>query len=112
MKIYPRHAFVLLEHVDSTGTKREDWLSIFKTEDGAMDTTSDYRIDAGENGVTLPSLLNAVDGIASNEGRILIMTTNNPESLGSALKSPGRVDLQICFGSATMENMELCFLRT
>lgn len=48
--------------------------------------------------VTLSGLLNALDGIQNKDGRILIMTTNNPESLDDALIRSGRIDRKICFG--------------
>ncbi|KAL8301614.1 hypothetical protein RB597_002167 [Gaeumannomyces tritici] len=53
------------------------------------------------NGISLSGLLNAIDGVASHEGRVLIMTTNRPEVLDEALIRPGRVDLQVAFGNAT-----------
>ncbi|EEU44883.1 uncharacterized protein NECHADRAFT_49155 [Fusarium vanettenii 77-13-4] len=51
--------------------------------------------------ISLSGLLNAIDGVASHEGRILIMTTNKPESLDEALIRPGRVDVQVGFKNAT-----------
>ncbi|KAL8371788.1 hypothetical protein RB595_001536 [Gaeumannomyces hyphopodioides] len=55
------------------------------------------------NGISLSGLLNAIDGVASHEGRVLIMTTNRPEVLDEALIRPGRVDLQVAFGNATQD---------
>ncbi|KAL9471138.1 hypothetical protein ACSS6W_009079 [Trichoderma asperelloides] len=52
-------------------------------------------------GISLSGLLNAIDGVASHEGRILIMTTNKPEALDEALIRPGRVDVQVNFSNAT-----------
>lgn len=43
-------------------------------------------------GVTLSGLLNAIDGLAAREGRILFVTTNHPEKLDPALMRPGRID--------------------
>ena len=54
-----------------------------------------------EKKVSLSALLNALDGVASQEGRILIMTTNQPEKLDPALTRPGRVDKAIELGLAT-----------
>lgn len=51
--------------------------------------------------ISLSGLLNAIDGVASHEGRVLIMTTNKPESLDEALIRPGRVDVQVAFTNAT-----------
>jgi mitochondrial chaperone BCS1 len=56
---------------------------------------------ASLDGISLSGLLNAIDGVASHEGRVLIMTTNKPESLDEALVRPGRVDRQVAFSHAT-----------
>lgn len=50
--------------------------------------------DEGEikSKLTLSGLLNAIDGLFNNDGRILIMTTNKPEILDQALIRPGRID--------------------
>ncbi|KAK7750639.1 hypothetical protein SLS62_007486 [Diatrype stigma] len=64
-----------------------------------------------KKGISLSGLLNAIDGVASHEGRVLIMTTNVPESLDEALIRPGRVDLQVEFGNATRKQAEELFIR-
>ena len=61
--------------------------------------------------ISLSGLLNAIDGVASHEGRVLIMTTNKPESLDDALIRPGRVDLQVAFQNATSEQAGELFRR-
>lgn len=45
--------------------------------------------DKPVKGVTLSGLLNAIDGIASAEGRLLFCTTNHLESIDPALVRPG-----------------------
>ncbi|KAH6670568.1 mitochondrial chaperone bcs1 [Halenospora varia] len=50
--------------------------------------------------VYLSALLNVVDGVASQEGRILIMTTNHITHLNEALIRPGRVDKKFELGLA------------
>jgi chaperone BCS1 len=45
--------------------------------------------------VSFSGLLNALDGVRSQEGRILFMTTNHPENLDPALRRPGRTDLDV-----------------
>ena len=50
-----------------------------------------------EGKLTLSGLLNALDGVFSHEGRILIMTTNHPEVLDEALIRPGRIDRKFKF---------------
>jgi mitochondrial chaperone BCS1 len=64
-----------------------------------------------KKGISLSGLLNAIDGVASHEGRVLIMTTNAPESLDEALIRPGRVDLQVGFTNATQAQAEELFVR-
>ncbi|GAB7342817.1 hypothetical protein MBLNU457_g0946t1 [Dothideomycetes sp. NU457] len=53
--------------------------------------------DPNSNGISLSGLLNAIDGVATHEGRILIMTTNHIEKLDAALVRTGRVDMQVRF---------------
>ncbi|KAH6840918.1 BCS1 N terminal-domain-containing protein [Chaetomium sp. MPI-CAGE-AT-0009] len=68
--------------------------------------------DLGEKkGISLSGLLNAIDGVASHEGRVLIMTTNKPEALDEALIRPGRVDLQVSFTNATQQQARELFVR-
>ena len=45
-----------------------------------------------KKGLTTSGLLNAVDGIASRDGRALFITANHPERLDEALLRPGRID--------------------
>ncbi|OAA47529.1 bcs1 [Cordyceps fumosorosea ARSEF 2679] len=62
--------------------------------------------DAGSStssSVTLSALLNAIDGVGSVEGRILIMTTNHANRLDPAVTRPGRVDKKVEFGLASRE---------
>jgi chaperone BCS1 len=50
------------------------------------------------SGVTFSGLLNTIDGVAAQEGRALVMTTNHPERLDPALSRPGRVDMHVELG--------------
>ncbi|KAF2117921.1 P-loop containing nucleoside triphosphate hydrolase protein [Lophiotrema nucula] len=65
----------------------------------------------GPNMVTLSGLLNAIDGNASQEGRLLIMTSNNPDALDEALVRPGRVDKKIHFGNLSGSAARSIFMR-
>mmetsp|Transcript_107616 Transcript_107616/g.213819 ORF Transcript_107616/g.213819 Transcript_107616/m.213819 type:complete len:478 (-) Transcript_107616:376-1809(-) len=51
--------------------------------------------------LTFSGLLNALDGVAGQEGKLVIMTTNYPEKLDGALVRPGRVDLRAQFHNAS-----------
>ncbi|WPG98354.1 Hypothetical protein R9X50_00114300 [Acrodontium crateriforme] len=61
--------------------------------------------------ISLSGLLNAIDGVATHEGRVLIMTTNHPEKLDAALIRPGRVDRKVEFKLAMREQIRELFVR-
>lgn len=63
-----------------------------------------------KRGVSFSGLLNALDGIRSQEGRILFMTTNHKERLDPALIRPGRCDVQIEFNNASHGQVKRLFL--
>jgi mitochondrial chaperone BCS1 len=82
----PERTIVLLEDIDAAfGNRRSQ-----SDEDG-------YN---GAN-VTFSGLLNALDGVASAEERIVFLTTNHVERLDPALVRPGRVDMTVRLGEAT-----------
>ena len=62
-------------------------------------------------GISLSGLLNAIDGVATHEGRVLIMTTNYPEKLDPALVRPGRIDRRVDFKLAMREQIRELFIR-
>ncbi|KAJ7155033.1 P-loop containing nucleoside triphosphate hydrolase protein [Mycena filopes] len=61
--------------------------------------------------VTLAGLLNILDSVASQEGYVLIATTNHIHQLDPALIRPGRIDVQIKYGLAVPEQLENVFHR-
>lgn len=62
------------------------------------------------NNITLSGLLNAIDGVASQEGRLLFMTTNHYERLDTALSRPGRIDLKVALSYADHNQLARLFL--
>ncbi|KAK8141919.1 hypothetical protein G3M48_009680 [Beauveria asiatica] len=86
MSKLPTRCILLLEDIDA--------IEIAKSReniDGAGSSTG--------SSVTLSGLLNAIDGVGSVEGRVLIMTTNHVDRLDR----PGRVDKMVEFGLANRE---------
>jgi chaperone BCS1 len=75
-----------------------------------MPSDDDY-MQTKRNTVTLSGLLNAIDGNASQEGRLLIMTSNDPESLDAALIRPGRVDKKVYFGNMSKSASKSIYMR-
>jgi len=111
----PSRCIVLLEDVDASSVKRTpdtpaDLSSstpslLLRPLSPALPPSSSTKAN-----VSFSGLLNAIDGAASREGRILIMTTNHRERLDPALIRPGRVDLQISFKYASRNVIESLFL--
>ncbi|KAF9131557.1 hypothetical protein BGX30_013046 [Mortierella sp. GBA39] len=89
----PERSIMLLEDIDAAFAKRD------KTQEGFQSM------------VTFSGLLNALDGVASSEGRIIFMTTNHIEILDAALIRPGRVDLREYVGDATPAQIRKMFKR-
>jgi mitochondrial chaperone BCS1 len=84
----PEGSIVLLEEVDEvfSGTKKR-------------------------SGVSHTGLLNALDGISSREGRIVMMTTNYKERISPALIRPGRADVHVYVGNASNVQIQKMFER-
>lgn len=61
--------------------------------------------------VTFSGLLNAIDGVAAGEGRLLFATTNHIARLDPALIRPGRIDRKLYIGPANREQAQRLFLR-
>jgi chaperone BCS1 len=68
-------------------------------------------VGSQSRGVTLSGLLNAIDGVAAHEGRLLFATTNHYESLDPALRRPGRMDRHIEFRLASRYQIAEMFRR-
>jgi mitochondrial chaperone BCS1 len=65
----------------------------------------------GLNRVTFSGLLNALDGVASTEARIVFMTTNYISRLDPALIRPGRVDMKEFVGHCSRYQLEQMYRR-
>jgi chaperone BCS1 len=74
----PKRSLIAVEDVDAVFTQRE----------GGEKRT----------GVSFSGLLNAIDGVAAQEGSALIMTTNHKDKLDPALIRPGRADVHTELG--------------
>ena len=52
--------------------------------------------------LTLGEILTVLDGTMESPGRIVVMTSNHPETLDAALIRPGRIDVAVEFGNASL----------
>lgn len=76
----PERSIILLEDVDAMFTDRT-----------TMQTSK----------LSFSGFLNALDGVRSQEGQILFMTTNHKERLDPALLRPGRADVHVKLNHAS-----------
>jgi hypothetical protein len=61
--------------------------------------------DESKNSITFSGLLNALDGISTQENLITFITTNYKNHLDNALVRPGRIDYVMRFDYATKEQI-------
>jgi chaperone BCS1 len=99
----PPKCIVLLEDIDSAGIDREA--------PNSKDLDKDANQNKKKHGISLSGLLNTIDGAASQEGRILIMTSNTPETLDAALTRHGRIDKQVKFDYISKFDAQQLFIR-
>ena len=125
----PRRCVVLLEDIDSAGLSKRQEVDPGTAEKISTDTATSEAIKIGteitkalesvqknskdkdKQGITLSVVLNAIDGVASHEGRVLVMTTNCPDKLDDALIRPGRIDMKVPFTNASKTQIHELFTR-
>ena len=116
----PEECIVLIEDIDAAfhqGIKRDladpERLAQQKHRDPDEAAEHEQRPDKPDSTcrVTLSGLLNALDGIGAQEGRIFFATTNDYAALDPALCRPGRLDLHIEFRLASKYQCRELFRR-
>ena len=113
---------MVIEDIDSAGIGRE--VTTEQKEEAANADLAaslmpaQFRVGNGRQAgqkersfITLSGLLNAIDGNASQEGRLLILPSNNPDALDAALTRPGRVDKKVYFGNINKSAARSIFMR-
>lgn len=115
---HPERCIVLLEDVDSAGIQREKMRTDPEPETSKRskpneDSFHDAYQGSGETQhITLSGLLNVLDGVAAAEGRLVIMTSNDPNPLDPALVRNGRIDRKVHFGYVSTEVIGKLFEHT
>lgn len=96
----PERCIILMEDIDAA----------IKTTGRRDETNSSNRNQIQfTRHVTLSGLLNVLDGVSAQEGRILFATTNHIEALDPALKRPGRMDVHYEFKLASKSQITALF---
>lgn len=106
----PPKCLVLLEDIDAVGGSR-DMTEEEQEEHEKRMKKQNLGSSSQKSSCTLSGLLNVLDGVASQEGRIVLMTSNFADNLDKALIRPGRIDKMILLGHINQESAKLMFLR-
>lgn len=97
-------SFIILEDVDTvSATKNRN--------EGGKNMKVAGKQEKELLGVTLSGLLNVLDGMLAPKGAVFVMTTNHVDVLDPALIRPGRVDMRLHIGAATVEQKRKLFDR-
>lgn len=106
----PPLCIVLIEDIDAAFRHS---ITTRQTPEDCSLQTPEYPVFMGSprTRLTLSGLLNAIDGLGAQEGRIMFATTNHIEALDPALICPGRMDLHIEFKFASKYQAEELFTR-
>ncbi|EJT68769.1 hypothetical protein GGTG_13660 [Gaeumannomyces tritici R3-111a-1] len=122
----PSRCIVLMEDIDAAGIDRDDDSDSDSDGDdngseagGSSSKKKKKNKEKEENAkakrktsdCTLSGLLNVLDGVGSQEGRVVIMTTNYPDELDSALVRPGRIDKKVYIGHINRRSAHEMFMR-
>jgi hypothetical protein len=107
----PEGSIVAIEDIDAAGIgkramqeqKPTDKPDVASTSDTQSSTPTVAETPNPLSFLTMSGVLNAIDGVVSGEGRLLIATTNCPEKLDSALVREGRFDLKLKIDYMTTE---------
>lgn len=95
------------EHSSSSGSsddsERKQTMMVFEDIDCIFKERKSH--DENKNNITFSGLLNALDGITSDENLVCFITTNYKSHLDSALLRPGRIDYIMRFDCSTKEQI-------
>lgn len=108
----------VLEDIDcqSDIVKERSLLKTEKMQSGTEKEKTDNKIKEefeDKHKIDLSFLLNLLDGVLENPGRIVIMTSNHPDMLDTALIRPGRIDIiakfQNCLNETIVNMLEFFY---
>jgi len=105
----PTLCIVLLKDIDAIGLKRQAMGTPADDDESEESKSGQMSQFQKPGGCTLSGVLNILDGVASQEGRIVLMTSNFADQLDEALIRPGRIDKQIFLGHLSPETAAQMF---
>ncbi|KAL0482359.1 mitochondrial chaperone BCS1 [Acrasis kona] len=89
----PYNSIILLEDIDHAIEHTAKASANHKSIPEDVNDNDDLS-DIMSSPISLAGLLNCIDGVIAQEGRLVFMTTNSPHKLPEALVRPGRVDVK------------------
>ncbi|KAJ7487025.1 P-loop containing nucleoside triphosphate hydrolase protein [Mycena latifolia] len=112
----PKNGIFLIEDIDCAFPSREDEEDEFTSPFGGMAdpmmrTANAVRAVRPQRLVSLSGLLNVIDGVGSEEGKLFFATTNYIDRLDAALLRPGRIDRKIEYALSSTEQTRALFAR-
>ncbi|KAJ7578681.1 mitochondrial chaperone BCS1 [Mycena floridula] len=111
----PKHSILLIEDIDCAFPSREelDFIEEYGSSGGMVTPgfASGPYPQVRRSSVSLSGLLNVIDGVGSEEGRLFFATTNYIDRIDPALMRPGRIDKKIEYQHATKEQALALFKR-
>ncbi|ORX52834.1 P-loop containing nucleoside triphosphate hydrolase protein [Hesseltinella vesiculosa] len=109
LRTVPTNSILLIEDIDHChGFQRKSDTSNSGQKTRIRSNAAD---PASSGGVTMPALLNGLDGVMGREGNMVFMTCNSVEDIEPALIRPGRVDLKIELSYADQSQIEVMYKR-
>ncbi|KAJ7745365.1 P-loop containing nucleoside triphosphate hydrolase protein [Mycena metata] len=111
----PKHGLFLIEDIDCAFPPREDDEDeeelIALQMAGGRRRAPRHGARTTRSMVTLSGLLNVIDGVGSEEGKLFFATTNHIDRLDGALLRPGRIDRRVQYELATPPQAHALFNR-
>ena len=109
----PEHCIALMEDIDAAfhHTLKRDLAEEGEETDETKRSKEPAAPQERSSRISLSGLLNALDGVGAQEGRLLFATTNRYEALDPALRRPGRMDVHVEFSLASQHQVGALFKR-
>ncbi|KAF8884507.1 P-loop containing nucleoside triphosphate hydrolase protein [Infundibulicybe gibba] len=108
----PKQSILLIEDIDCAFPSREEVDEEINMMSGfPAGMPAPYIHPIRKSAVTLSGLLNVIDGVGSEEGKLFFATTNYIDRLDPALLRPGRIDRKVAYSLATRGQAYALFTR-
>lgn len=105
----PRRSILLVEDIESTLNQHSS-SQPSESKGEADEATPSSPVEGAQppSKISIGAFLNAIDGVASSEGRVLIITSNDPSRIPQpeAMLRPGRIDRRISFSQLQEEELK------